>query len=102
MAKNVRMMAASPFRATDLDNGPFTLTISGVSEEEFDDGKRKPSLSFEETPKNLILNRTNLNIVCDLFGDQDVDMIGQKIQLYQSKTRFRGSLVPCVSVRKPE
>lgn len=101
MALNVRMLAGSSFKAADLNSGPITLTIKGVKAREFD-GKEKGVLSFEETSKELILNATNTNIVCDLYGEQDVDLIGQRIELYQDKTKFMGKMVPCVAVREPK
>lgn len=101
MALNVRMMAGSSFKAADLNAGPIKLTIKSLEEKEFD-GKRKPVAYFEETAKTLILNVTNTNILCDLFGDEDTDMVGQQIELYQDKTKFMGKLVPCISIRQPE
>jgi len=102
MARNIRQSIGKSFNAKDLAGGPMLLTIKDVKEKTFDDDNTKNVVIFEEAKKQLILNVTNTNILCDEFGDEDVDWIGKKIELFQGKTQFKGKLVNCVSVRVPK
>jgi hypothetical protein len=102
MGRNIRQSIGKSFNAKDLGEGPLVLTIKDIKIKVFDDENKKNVVSFEEADKQLILNVTNTNILCDEFGDEDVDWIGRKIELFQGKTQFKGKLVNCVSVRVPK
>lgn len=100
MARNIRNSIGKSFNAKDVADGPIVLTIKDVKEEEFDN-ETKNVVYFEEAEKRLILNVTNTHLVCDMYGDEDVDWIGNKIELFQGKTQFKGRMVNCLSVRQP-
>lgn len=89
----------------------WALTIKGVGEAEFDDGRRQPTLTFVETEKVLGLNRTNLETLAELFGKpnergvMDVepsDLAGKIVSAFKTQTRNSGgTMVDCVRLRMP-
>lgn len=100
-------------KADDLasHNWEWTLTITGVSETEFNDGNKQPALSFKETKKILGLNKTNRTTLCEMFGkpnDQGLmdveadELIGKVITVFKSRTQNSGGTqVDCVRLRFP-
>lgn len=99
-------------KASDVSKGEMVLTITEIGESTFQDGRKQPTLKFEETEKILGLNKTNREKLAELFGDTDPDtgeldvdadtLIGQKIALYKSRTQNpEGATVDCVRIRAP-
>lgn len=96
-------------KATDMTGPELTLTITGLDEAVFDDGKKQPTLLFQETEKQLGLNVTNREKLAELFGLPGADgmldvepaaLIGQQISVYKTMTKNRdGMAVPCVRIR---
>jgi predicted YcjX-like family ATPase len=72
-------------KAGDLAGKDVTLTIASVELEELEDqkGKRgKGVITFRETKKQLVLNRTNGECIKAMFGRVLADWIGKRIALY--------------------
>jgi hypothetical protein len=93
--------------AADLKDKPLAVTIKAEYTEELQsaDGEKKSKsiLSFKETDKELVLNVTNFDSICDITGKFDTEeWPGEKIELYPDKTRMGGKTVDCVRVRAPE
>lgn len=90
-------------KCSDLKGRQVTLTIAAVEVVEFDDGS-KPKVSFTETEKQFIANKTNTNTLIGLFGAESDDWMGQRVTLIPAQTDFQGKQVPCirVSLHKPE
>jgi hypothetical protein len=80
-------------RPKDLD-----VTIVGCTSEEFqgDEGEltQKYILYFEETPKGLVLNKTNFKALMKVHPVDDTDeWIGEQITLFAQEVSFRGDMV---------
>jgi hypothetical protein len=93
--------------APDLKGKPVKLTIEREYTEELagSDGvkKLKSILSFKSTDKELVLNQTNFDAICDATGNYDsADWGGQPIVLYPTKTQMAGKPVDCIRVRAPD
>jgi hypothetical protein len=93
--------------AADLKGKPVRLTIKREYTEELQgaDGDKKPKsiLSFVETNKELVLNVTNFDAICDATGEYDsANWPGWKIILYPTKTQMAGKTVDCIRVRAPD
>lgn len=92
-------------KATDLALGKqYPLTITGVEVVEFDeDGKkvRKLALSFKNTDKRLVLNRTNAFTIETIFGGESDMWIGRQILVYRGTTQYNGKDVPALKVQMP-
>ncbi len=103
------------FKECDITDGKgalvaaVTMTIKAVGETTFDDGKIQPTLSFNETDKELGLNKTNREKLAELFGRDEGDgmldwepddVIGQQITLFRAKTQDpKGATINCVRIR---
>lgn len=83
---------------------PILVTITGVTQESFDDRgtkKTKWAMSFRETDKPLLLNKTNINRTVKATGTDDVGAWnGKKIVLYfDPDVEFGGDIVGGIRVR---
>lgn len=85
-------------KAADLQGKDVPLIIESYEAVDFDDGK-KIVLRFKGTERTLVCNKTNANTICDMYGDDLDDWIGQKIILFPTQTDFQGKQVPCIRVR---
>ena len=92
-------VAAAEFLGRDV-----SLTIASVSFEDLQirGGKkeRKPVLTFRETKKKLVLNKTNAASIADIHGSKAESWAGKKITLYPTTTRCGRETVDCVRVRE--
>lgn len=66
---------------------PAKLIIAGVHKntgETMQDGKKKDffSVSFEKTPKHLVLNATNRKTLAMAFGAKTAGWVGQEVELF--------------------
>jgi hypothetical protein len=74
------------------DGSPIKVraTIAGLREEDFEDAT-KYVMWFDETEKELILNKTNKNVLMDLYPADDTDAwIGKQIYLYAAEVEYKG------------
>ncbi|MDF1703042.1 MAG: hypothetical protein P1V36_17980 [Planctomycetota bacterium] len=82
-----------------------TLTIKSVQHEklmrqDLRDPEIKPTLSFKETDKRLVLgNRTNEDTVCKLHGTDAAKWVGKQITVYATTTKMGRDTVPCIRIR---
>lgn len=91
-------------KAGDLPPGKeVPVTISTISEEEFDDkehGKiKKLVLKFQGKEKGLVLNKTNATTIAAAFGPDTEKWPGKRIFLYATKVQFGDSMVDAIRVR---
>ena len=89
----------------DVKDHAVQLTIKGYETEQFGQGadrEIKPLLSFWETPKRLVLNKTNAAAIAELYSAETDHWIGKLIELYPDRTSFNGEIVDCLRVRAPK
>ncbi len=91
-------------RAADLEGKTLTFTIKNVDTGELPDGKQQLIVEFRETESKLGLNKTNKNVLVDLYGDETDEWIGKKVSLYPTRVDFQGKRVDAIRIedRKPE
>ncbi len=84
-------------KASDLDF-PIVDNIVKVTQDMLgDDLKLMVHLS---NTKTLACNKTNAASIADIIGSDETDeWIGHPIELYATKTNFKGQMVPCIRVR---
>ena len=92
------IFTSNSLKAQDLKGREVTVTISGYEAVDFDDG-RKLVLSFQESDRTLICNKTNGNTIGDLYGTNLDSWIGKQITLFPTQTDFGGKQVPCIRVK---
>ncbi len=91
---------APHLEAADLD-GDTVVTIQSVDFAEVGEEKaNKGIILFDEHPRSMVLNRTNLKRIIGQHGNETDDWVGKKITLYPSETDFAGRTVPCIRVRE--
>ena len=97
----------SPYlKSADVANQPV-VTIAKIEREKMKnkEGKEelKPVLYFQEFEKGIVLNRTNANIIEDLYGKDIDEWIGAKIQLHAPIVEAFGESKPAIRViaKKP-
>lgn len=79
------------------------VTIKGFDKSEVGKEKQIRSRLFvEEFDRPLVINRTNVKALIDLYGNDTADWIGQQFNLYVSETSFQGDTVRCLRVRAPK
>ncbi len=84
---------------TDLGDS-VNVTIKGFDKSEVGKEKQVRSRLFvEEFDRPLVINRTNVRALIDLFGNDTADWIGEAFNLYVSETSFNGDTVRCLRVR---
>jgi hypothetical protein len=92
-------VAAAEFQGRDV-----TLTIAAIRLEDLQirGGKkeRKPILTFRETKKKLVLNKTNAGSIADMHGPKAELWIGKKVTLYPTRTQCGRETVDCIRVRE--
>src|SRR6476659_477300 len=91
-------------KAEDLEGASVTVTIEEVKREEVGPKKEsKPVISFAETLKRLVLNKTNAATIAKLYGEETDEWLGKRIILYPKDTEFQGEMVLAVrvSLQKP-
>jgi len=90
--------------AYDLEGKDVTVTIERVEAGTLTGtgGKksRKPVLYFKGTKKGLGLCITNARVIAGLYGGFDSEkMIGKRITLYPTTTKFGADTVDCIRIR---
>ena len=90
-------------KAEDLD-GDMQVTITHVSKESFKSDKGdevKPCAYFNETPKGLIVNKTNWKLLVEATGEEDSDnWTGKKVTLTIVDVDAFGDVVSAIRVKK--
>ncbi len=89
-------------KASDLpEDGAVTFTIEKI--EMADIGKekqRKPVITFEESEKEFVCNKTNANSIAKVTGSRDTDeWIGKQIKLFRTEVEFGGEMVESIRVK---
>ena len=73
-------------------SGPVTLTIRAAGIEKVGQGDRqeeKPVLSFAESKKKLVLNKTRCDMLAQIFGGTS-DPVGKRITLREGTVKING------------
>lgn len=90
--------------AHDLRGKDVTKTIKSVVIEELrltGGGKeKKPVLTFSDSKKRLVMNKTNAKTIASLYGNDTNGWVGKKIALYPTTTMFGRNTVDCVRIRE--
>lgn len=108
-----RKMLPTPHDWDDLFPGRFlkagqlgdkrpTLTIKAVEREllpsEKGDDEPRTILSFQETPRELSVNKTNAQLLLALFGRAVQSWVGKQVTLFRTEVKSFGKLEPCIRV----
>ena len=84
-------------KADDLNGRSATYTVNGCTAEDVGDDT-KLVLAFSETDRPLVLNKTNVVIMAELFGPESDGWEGKQIKLVTSTTQYQGKTVKCTRI----
>ena len=87
-------------KADDLQGKEWPLVIRNVVREDVGTDQKpdnKPVIYFNGTEKGMVLNVTNNNAICDMFGFDSDMWLGKTITLIAIQTEFQGK--PCLGLR---
>ena len=85
-------------KAADLEGNEVPLTIANAEAKEFDDAS-KIVITFTETEKVFICNKTNANRIASSHGKDYSLWHGKKITLYPDMVDFKGDMVEAIRVK---
>ena len=87
-------------KASDLQGREVNVIINRVVDsEEVGQDQHKPVVYFKDKEKGLVLNKTNSNIIQQLYGHETDDWRGKDIVLYPTVVDFRGTPADTIRVR---
>jgi hypothetical protein len=86
-------------RSADMKGQARRLIMDHVETEEIGEDDVKPVLYFQGAKKGLVLNKTNANLIAAEYGPETDGWIGKEIELFPTKTEFKGQTVDCLRVR---
>jgi len=74
-----------------------SLTIKSTAVETIRE-REKILLSFNETGKEMLLNKTNAQLLSHAFGEDYGQWVGKRLMLKLTRRMFQGSLVDAIEV----
>lgn len=86
-------------KASDLQGGQPTVTISHLTVEEVGDGEKKPVVHFVGKEKGIVLNKTNATNIGDAYGPDTDEWTGKKVTLFATWVDFQGRSVEAIRIR---
>lgn len=91
-------------KAADLQGRPVILAIKDVRVEEMtnhsNEKERKAVVYFEKATKGLVLNRTNAQIIANLYGNETDHWRGKRVTLYPTRVKAFGTMQYCIRVKE--
>lgn len=85
-------------KAADLQGRSVNVLMDRVCMEDIG-GDQKPILYFVGKDRGLVLNKTNGNIIAELYGFETDDWTGKMITLQPARVEFQGKIVDAIRVR---
>ena len=85
-------------KAEDLKKKAIKVIISDAKIEKVGADDRIV-LSFKDKEKKLVLNKTNADVIADVYGDEELAWVDHEIILYPTVCEYQGQTVPCIRVR---
>ncbi len=90
-------------KATDVpEDSDLLLTIADVEVQtvgQNEDAEEKPVVTFRETEKGLVLNKTNAATISGLYGAETDAWTGKKIALFATEVQFGSQMTMALRVR---
>jgi hypothetical protein len=100
------MYPTTTLKSADFDEvGEMVLTIKKVEIKSIgtdENAETKPVISFNETDKEFVCNKTNASLIAGMYGDKNVDVawVGKQITLHTEMTTFGGKPTPGIRVKQ--
>ena len=96
--KSTDVFPSEYLRAADLKGRDVTVTMDSMETKDIG-SDHKPVLYFKNAEKGLVMNKTNWNMIAEIYGDESDDWMGKKITLYPTRVDFQGKRVDAIRVK---
>ncbi len=99
------MFPGKYIKSAEFNGKDVTLTVKGVVLEDLPDdkggNKKRGVVSFNETPKALVINRTNATCFAKMFGPETNGWLGKRVTLFAAPFNdpFTGEVGTATRVR---
>lgn len=97
------MFPSEYIKAIEFKGRDVTLTIATIVREKVprQSGSKDECIvvRFKETPKKIILNKTNAASIAALYGPEAEKWAGQRVTFYPTKTLCGREMMDCIRVR---
>lgn len=90
-------------KAEDVGEDGTAFTITGVKLDTIGQGadaEQKPIVSFRETDKKLVLNKTNAGVIAEQHGDDTDEWLGKKVTLVAREVEFQGKVTWGIRIKQ--
>ena len=88
-------------KPSDLGSTARVATISKIDFELVGmEKENKAVLSFQNSTKRLILNKTNAQTLANLYGREVLGWVGKKVILFAAEVQFRGTTTLAVRIKE--
>jgi ABC-type amino acid transport substrate-binding protein len=94
------VFSGASLKAEDLKGREIAVVIASVAMKTFEDGN-KLVLAFQGARKTLVANRTNSQMIAELYGPNTDHWVGREVVLFPSRVNFQGRLVDAIRVKGP-
>src|SRR6185312_5132339 len=91
-------------KASDLKGAQVRVTIANVQMEmlgQGHDAQQRPVIYFEGKQKGLVANKTNMNVIAMVYGDETDDWTGAEIILFETMVDYQGKTTPAIRCKVP-
>lgn len=89
-------------KAGHLGDRKWTLTIKAVDREllpnEKGEDEQRAIISFQETDRELGINKTNAQLLLALFGRAVQTWVGKEVTLFRTEVKSFGKMEPCIRI----
>ena len=90
--------ASSYLKCSDLQGREAAVAIGNIAIEKINE-ESKPVLYFVGKTMGFVLNKTNANTICSMYGPETDAWIGKTITLWPTQTDYKGETVPCIRIK---
>lgn len=101
---NTLLFPSDYLSAVEFLGRDVTLTVARVFIDELKmrggKSEQKPVLTFKETKKKLVLNKTNADSIAVMYGSEAGAWVGKRVTFYPTKTQCGRDTVDCIRVRE--
>lgn len=89
-------------KAAEMNGKPVTMRIASIDREDFvtedGEGEKRGVVSFAETDRKWVLNKTNIQLLAAMWPQLD-DAIGKRVTLVPEKVQFGKETVDGIRVK---
>ena len=99
---NINDLFPSKFlKSADIKGYEPTVVIADVRVEEVGKDEHKPAMYFQGKEKGMVLNRTNADVISEMYGPNTDDWMGREITLFVTRVQGPNGMTDGLRVKAP-